>query len=100
MHWRSTKRTLDQTIPNVAIRLNNLASLLGNAKRLAEAEPLMRRHLGIFIDFERKTRHPHPHRDQAVANYADLLTALGKNEAEIKAAIASLLAADSASDPQ
>ena len=33
--------------PNVAIRLNNLASLLRATNRLAEAEPLMRRALAI-----------------------------------------------------
>ncbi len=32
----------------VAIRLNNLAGLLWNTNRLAEAEPLMRRALDIF----------------------------------------------------
>ena len=76
--------------PNVAIDLNNLAQLLQDTNRLAEAEPLMRRHLAIFIDFERKTGHPHPHRDAALRNYAGLLAAMGKSEAEIKAAIASL----------
>ena len=33
--------------PNVAIRLNNLAQLLQDTNRLAEAEPLMRRALAI-----------------------------------------------------
>jgi hypothetical protein len=76
--------------PNVARDLNNLAQLLRATNRLAEAEPLMRRHLVIFIDFERKTGHAHPHRDGAVRNYASLLAEIGKNEAEIRAAIASL----------
>jgi hypothetical protein len=30
----------------------------------------MRRMLAIFIDFERKTNHPHPHRNSALRNYA------------------------------
>jgi len=34
--------------PSVAIRLNNIATLLYNTNRLAEAEPLMRRALAIF----------------------------------------------------
>ena len=34
--------------PDVAIDLNNLAQLLKATNRLAEAEPLMRRALGIF----------------------------------------------------
>ena len=37
--------------PNVAIRLNNLASLLQDTNRLGEAEPLSRRHLEIFLWF-------------------------------------------------
>jgi tetratricopeptide (TPR) repeat protein len=85
--------------PNVAIRLNNLAELLGAIARLAEAEPLMRRHLAIFIDFERKNGHPHPYRDQAIANYTALLAAMGKNEAEVKAAIASLTGEGGARSP-
>jgi tetratricopeptide (TPR) repeat protein len=76
--------------PSVAIRLNNLARLLRATNRLAEAEPLMRRHLAIFIDFERNNVHPHPHRDAAIKNYSGLLTAMGKGEAEIRTAIASL----------
>ena len=69
------------------MRLNNLAQLLRFTNRLAEAEPLMRRHLAVFIDFERRTGHPHPHRDMASRNYAGVLAAMGKGEAEIKAAI-------------
>jgi tetratricopeptide (TPR) repeat protein len=80
--------------PAVAIRLGNLAELLRATNRLAEAELLMCRVLAIFIDFERKTGHSHPHRDEAVANYTDLLTAMGKSEAEIKATIANLMAGD------
>ena len=34
--------------PNVAIRLNNLAQLLKDTNRLAEAEPLMRRAVAIL----------------------------------------------------
>jgi tetratricopeptide (TPR) repeat protein len=76
--------------PHVAIRLNNLAEILGATNRLAEAEPLMRRHLAIFINFERKNGHPHPHREQAMANYAGLLAAMGKSEGEVRGAIAGL----------
>jgi hypothetical protein len=85
--------------PIVAIRLNNLAQLLRTTNRLAEAEPLMSRHLVIFVDFERKTGHQHPHRDAALRNFADLLMAMGKSEAEIKAAIASLAGEDGPRDP-
>jgi hypothetical protein len=47
----------------------------------------MRRHLAIFVDFERRTGHRHPHSDAAVRNYGALLAAMGKNEAEVRAAI-------------
>ena len=76
--------------PEVATNLNNLAHLLRATNRLVDAEPLMRRHLVIFIDFERRTGHPHPHHDAAVRNYTRLLAAMGTSEAEIKAAIAAL----------
>ena len=46
--------------------------------RLAEAEPLMRRHLEIFMEFERKTGHPHRHRSQGLASYNRLLAQMGK----------------------
>jgi hypothetical protein len=73
----------------VAIRLNNLARLLGGTYRLAEAEPLMRRHLVIFLAFERDTGHAHPHRESAIQNYAHLLSELGHDLAAIRAAIES-----------
>jgi tetratricopeptide (TPR) repeat protein len=77
--------------PEVATDLNNLAEFLRAANRLAEAEPLMRRTLAIFIDFERENGHAHPHRDAAVRNYASLLAEIGKSEAEIRAALTSLM---------
>ena len=77
--------------PNVAIRLNNLAALLRATDRLAEAEPPMRRHVAIFVEFTRRTGHRHPHLDDAFANYAGLLAAMGKSRAEIDAARAALM---------
>jgi len=50
----------------------------------------MRRVVVIFLAFERATAHAHPHRDRAIGNYAGLLAAMGKSEAEIAAAIATL----------
>ena len=76
--------------PRVAIDLNNLAQLLQATNRLGEAEPLMRRHLVIFLAFQRDTGHAHPHRDAAIGNYAGLLRAMGKSEAEIDALLAAL----------
>jgi hypothetical protein len=49
----------------------------------------MRRGVEIFLDFQRKTRHAHPHREAALRNYAGLLKAMGRSEAEIRAALAS-----------
>jgi Tetratricopeptide repeat len=46
--------------PTVARDLNNLARLLQDTNRLPEAEPLSRRSVGIFLDFTRRTGHPHP----------------------------------------
>jgi hypothetical protein len=77
--------------PKVAIRLNNLAVLLTTTNRLAEAEPLMRRVLIIFLDFTRRTGHEHPHLQMAVGNYRGLLRAMGKADAEIEAAIEALV---------
>ena len=55
------------------------------ANRLAEAEPLSRRHVMIFLDFTRRTGHEHPHLRAALANYLGLLKALGRSEAGIQA---------------
>ena len=60
--------------PNVAIGLNNLAALLKATNRLAEAEPLMRRHAEIFVKFTAATRHPHL--QAGLGNYAVLLPAM------------------------
>ena len=76
--------------PDVAIDLNNLAQLLQATNRLGEAEPLMRRHLEIFLDFTRRTGHEHPHLHAAFANYGALLRAIGKSDSEIEAALAAL----------
>ncbi len=42
-----SEKSLGTEHPNVATGLNNLATLLQNTNRLAEAEPLMRRALAI-----------------------------------------------------
>ena len=52
--------------------------------RLAEAEPLMRRALVIFLTFTRKTGYPHPHLQTATRNYELLLKAMGMGEEEIR----------------
>ena len=50
----------------------------------------MRRVVAIFLAFQRDTGHAHPHRDAAIKNYTVLLTAMGKSEAEITAALTAL----------
>jgi tetratricopeptide (TPR) repeat protein len=76
--------------PDVARDLNNLAELLRDTSRSREAEPLLRRALAIFLKFQRDTGHAHPDRDAAIGNYADLLAAMERSEAEIGAAFATL----------
>jgi tetratricopeptide (TPR) repeat protein len=76
--------------PKVANHLNNIAQLLQATNRLAEAQPLFRRQIAILLDFTRSTGHPHPYLKEAVGNYADLLSAMGKGELEIEAEFHSL----------
>jgi tetratricopeptide (TPR) repeat protein len=76
--------------PEVATDLISLASLLQATNRLDEAEPLTHRAIAIRVEFTRRTRHRHPHLDAAFANYAGLLAAMGKSQAEINAACAEL----------
>src|SRR6185312_4735414 len=66
--------------PNVAINLNNLAQLLKATNRLNEAEPLMRRALGID---EKAFGAEHPNVARDLNNLALLLRATNRlNEAE------------------
>jgi len=76
--------------PEVAIDLHNLAGLLVATDRLDEAELLMRRDVAIFVKFTRRTGHRHPHLDLVFRNYAGLLSAMGRSQAEIDAACAEL----------
>jgi|CXWL01.1.fsa_nt_gi tetratricopeptide (TPR) repeat protein len=76
--------------PKVAIALNNLATLLQDTKRLDEAEPLMRRSARILSDFTRRTGHEHPNGQIVLRNYAGLLRALDKSEAEVESLLAEL----------
>jgi hypothetical protein len=78
--------------PGVAIDLNHLARLLLATDRVDEAERLMRRHVEIFLRFERRSGHPHPHLETAFANYADLLRTIGRSKSEITTSIDVLVA--------
>ena len=54
--------------PKVAIRLNNMASLLQTTKRLAEAESLMQGIAEILIAFSQQG-FQHPNLKAGLANY-------------------------------
>lgn len=58
--------------------------LLQDTNRLAEAEPLMCRALGILLRFGVATGHEHPYLRMVVGNYAGLLEAMGRSQAEIR----------------
>ena len=76
--------------PTVARDLNNLALLLKTTNQLAEAESLSRRSVEIILQFTRKTGHPHPHLQDVINSYAELLQAMGRSNEEIKNAVQTL----------
>jgi len=57
---------------------------------MAEAEPLMRRVVEIFMNFTRATGHPHPKLMDAVDNYRSLLMEMGKSQDDADAQIKSI----------
>jgi hypothetical protein len=65
--------------------------LLQDTNRLGEAEPLMRRTLLIALNFQHQTGHVHPSRDGRAERYYSILSALGHDEAAIRAAFESIL---------
>jgi hypothetical protein len=75
----------------VARDLNNLGGLLLTTNRLAEAEPLVRRMVMIFLKFIRATGHPHLHLQDAINNYGGLLEAMGRSEEQIRATLTEML---------
>ena len=75
----------------VALPLLRLAELLQATNRLAEAEPLLRRALTIFADLTRRSGHPHPKLEEARENYSALLHKMGRSQADIDAAIETLV---------
>jgi tetratricopeptide (TPR) repeat protein len=85
------EKTLGHDDPSVAHDLNNLAALLGKTNRIAEAESLLRRALDILVKFTQAAGHQHPRLESGRANYAQALKKLGKSEAEVEAALASVL---------
>jgi tetratricopeptide (TPR) repeat protein len=75
--------------PDLAIGLNNLAQLLQATNRLSEAEPLSKRHLLIFLAFLRQG-FQHPHLQDAIGNYAALLSMMGHPEEDIQTKLKAL----------
>jgi hypothetical protein len=85
------EKSLGPDHPNVARDLSNLAGLLSASNRLAEAEPLSRRHLRIFAEFGHRTGHEHPHFRVAINKYAGLLSAMGLSQGAIGARVRSAI---------
>jgi len=75
----------------VATSLDNLALLLSATNRLAEAEPLSRRHLRILAEFGHRTGHEHPHFRTAINNYAGLISEMGLSQDAIAARVRSAI---------
>jgi hypothetical protein len=73
--------------PNVAIRLNNLALLLQDTNRLAEAEPLSGRAARILLA---SLGMDHPNTQKAKGNYLKILQAQSLPETEIEAKLVAL----------
>ena len=86
--WRPAT-TMSMT--NVAIDLNNLARLLSDTNRPAEAEPFSRRHLRIFAEFAHRTGYVHRHFQAAINNYFYLLSAMGLSQDAIAARVRSAI---------
>ena len=87
-----TEASFEPDHPDIATGLNNLATLLYATNRLWEAEPLMRRNVEIFLKFTAATGRQHPHLQQALCNYASILTKMGRSDAEMGQELRDLLA--------
>lgn len=70
---------------DLASAIGNLAVFLGETNRLAEAEPLLRRNVGIFLKFRAEHGHQHLHTIAAIRNYRFLCVKLGLSPGEIAA---------------
>ncbi|HEY4848166.1 MAG TPA: tetratricopeptide repeat protein [Methylocella sp.] len=66
---RSAPASYGPDHPNVARGLNNLAQFLKATNRLAEAEPLIRRHVEIFLSFTARTGHQQPNLSPSFGYY-------------------------------
>jgi hypothetical protein len=79
--------------PEVARDLNNLARLLQDTNRLAEAKPLSRRGVEILLLFTLNTGQEHPHLNAMLGNYLGLLADLGHDEVESQTIVETLIEA-------
>jgi len=70
---------------NDSLIMNKMAVVYYENAKYKEAEPLMQRHLMIFLQFTRRIGHPHPHLENAINNYAGLLMRMGHSKDEIGA---------------
>lgn len=73
------------TWPEAAIHLGNLSHLLLDEDRLQEAEVVSRECLEIMIKWACVTNEEHPYLQDAMQNYADVLSDRGLPEIEIRA---------------
>jgi len=63
--------------------INMMAGVYYENAKYREAEPLMERHLVIFLEFTRRTGHRHPHLEAAIKNYTALLMQMGHSGNEV-----------------
>src|SRR5260370_11511180 len=68
--------------PEVGTRLNNLARLLFDTERFAEAEPLSRRQMEIFLSVSASSGREHPLLRKALDHHFELLMRVGRSEGE------------------
>jgi tetratricopeptide (TPR) repeat protein len=78
--------------PHVATALNNLAQLLMKSNRPSEAEPYLRRAIEIVLTFNKNAGHIHPHLNEAVNDYVNLLIRMDMSHEEALAQLNAIAA--------
>lgn len=86
------ERTYGPGDPLVALSLSLIADVAEEAGRYEEAEPLLRRALGIFLGFAHRNDHEHPQRQRIESNYRKLLSETGLDAVQIDQRIAEMVA--------
>jgi len=77
--------------PKTAIRLRSLAALLRDTNRPMEAEMLQRRAVIILLRSSSRNRRKHPELRGAIADYASLLSQMGRQPRDIMAQVNELV---------